>query len=422
MIRLKYSDSSTYDLSVADLQLGLSQDLPSWHIPYSNQVGATRLGLGMAKITAKGTVTASTALAARNVAKWHDVVAVSLDSGTTWQTVYFSDVTFADDQWSPLVPYSLNILASPVREGAVVRYPSSGYQWGDSSIANISQAGNVPAYATLYYLGPQAYWPLTNDLVDFAGLGITFTRTAAKSHGGITYAINKPAFDVGLYLGSDTSTDVGKVTLPTTTLKTVAMQIKHTRTDGLEGTALTIWTSAHNSLTINTSTNVLSWTDGTTTVTVTFPTAAWNAGTVIDVVAIEAASHAVTLAVHAAGGSWATGTGTLALVTWPELTLGPLEGSLANVILFDYALTSTEYQAMDYSLAPLRLDNLFVTNKYAGTITKTSDRRLLTAAGVDVSGLVSGADSPITSTPRTMAMTAGLSARWYLEVKRTDTP
>ena len=578
MIRLKYSDASTYDLSVADLQLGLSQDLPDWHTPYSNQVGAVRLGLGMAKITAKGTVTA------RTVAKWHDIVAVSLDSGTTWQTVYFSDVSFSDDQWTGLAPYSLMILVSPVREGAVVRYPGSGYQWGDSSIASISQAGNVPAYATLYYLGPQTYWPLTNDLVDFAGLGITFTRALAKSHGGITYAINKPAFDAGLYLASDTSTDVGKVTLPTTTLKTVAMQMKQTRypspwvigagagtanlltanqsnaetdttgmaasggtftrntvtpiagtgdfkivatggasavinTGGTKATTvagqwysfqallktsgcaggrkinlnvvwyqsdgttyiseeglpasvdaptvatlyggcvkapalgaramlqmwivsaaaseilyadslmiepvpniLTIWTATLNKLTIDVVNSLVKWTDDTTTVQATFPTASYMTKIVVDIVIIENTSHAVTVAAHAAGGGWTTQTGTLAAIAYPELTLGPLEGSLANLVLYDYALASGEYQAMDYSLAPIRLDNLFVINKYAGTITKTSDRRLVNAAGVDVSGLLSGADTPVTGTPVTVALTAGLSARWYLEVKRTDTP
>lgn len=567
MIRLKYSDASTYDLSVADLQLGLSQDLPDWHTPYSNQVGAVRLGLGMAKITAKGTVTA------RTVAKWHDIVAVSLDSGTTWQTVYFADVSFADDQWSTLAPYSLNMLASPVREGAVVRYPGSGYQWGDSSIANVSQAGNVPAYAAFYYLGPQAYWPLTNDLVDFAGLGVTFTRAIAKVHGGVSYPINKPAFDAGLYLASDISTDVGKVTLPTTTLKTVAMQIKQTRfpsTWSIGGTALnlltanqsdaetdttgmtsygtltrntvtpiagaadfkvvatsttafigtstyasviagrwyttqfrakgtgsglvsvhlvwfaadgttviseaentgvaissadalysatflcpagatklsirvqlrscavndvvqadslmlepipttlTVWTAALNKLTIDTVNNLIKWTDDTTTVSATFPTANYMAGTVVDIVVIDGTSHAVTVAAHAAAGAWTTNTGTLAAIAYPELTLGPLEGSLANVILFDYVLTSGEYQAMDYSLAPIRLDNLFVTNKYAGTITKTSDRRLVNSVVADVSGLLSGADTPVTGTARTVALTAGLSARWYLEVKRTD--
>jgi len=573
MIRLKYSDGTTYDLSVADLQLGLVQDLIPWHTPYTHQVGATRTGLGIAKMTAKGTATS------RTVAKWHDIVAVSLDSGTTYQVVYFSDVTFSDDQWSTLAPYTLTLLVSPVRESSVTRYPTTGYKWGDSSIANVSQLGNVAAYPTLYYLGPKAYWPLTVDLVDFAGLGVTFTRALAKLHAGISYAINQAIFDSGLYLASDTSTDTGKVTLPTSTLKTVACQVKQTRypttwsiggtalnlltanqsnietdTTGLAGTGgtltrdtvspiagtahakllstgsndlvlststtaatvtagrwycaqalvkctvaagrqvqigiiwktsggvdisttwkaaqacpttatvlslvalapataaqafltvkivssinaevlyadslmleelpttLTVWTATKNKLTIDPVNNLVQWTDDTTTIQATFPTADYMAGTLVDLVVIDDTSHAAVIACHAAGGSWTTGSGTLAAIEWPELTLGPLEGSLSNLIQYDYALTSAEYQAMDYTLEPLRFDNLFIINKYAGTMTKTSDRRLLTAASVDVSGLLSGADTEITTTARTVAMTTGLAARWYIEVKRTDTP
>jgi hypothetical protein len=235
----------------------------------------------------------------------------------------------------------------------------------------------------------------------------------------VTYLINVPIYDNGLYLSSDTAQDVAVWTPPASTVRAVAMQIKMTRASGA-GAALTIWSSAHNTLAFNTSTNVLTWTDDTTTVSITFPTSAWTAGTVLDVVVIHDAANAVTLAVHPVGGSWVVGTGTLALLTWLQLTLGNLEGSIAHLIEFGYALTSAEYQALAYSSLSLLFNTLFVGNRYAGEIIKGSNKRLLNASGADISALLGGVDIPISSTSVTIAQSQGLAARWYVEVQRTD--
>lgn len=549
---VRYSSGSTYTIVPNKVDIEKVQDLDGqYHIPYSSIVGMMRLGLGIQKITVSGDILDMSACL------WHDVVAISFDSGTSYQTVYFSGVPYTSDCWSGIYPYALSLLASPLKEQTAVRYPTTGYKWGNQSITGISQAGNVSAYPTIHFLAPLFYAPLSNTLIDFAGQAVTFTRTAAKYHNGVLYPINTPIFDSGLYIGSDTAQDVAIWTPPASTVRTIAMQIKsrltnlitngafevnttgwtgenttlsretgaplvgvgslkilNTANGGLAytpvtcvighvysvvtlvkstaaggrlthmkvetgGTAtgtsvnastqttatltftatatiaypvielvsgltneilyadsvicadlttmnvaaiptiLTVWSSAHNNLVINLLSNCLLWDDNNTAVQLALP-AAYLSSTVMDVVLIEDTSHAVTLAVHPAGGSWTSVTGTLAALTWPQLTLGNLEGSIANLVEYPYVLTSTEYQALAYSLLSLLFNTLYIGNRYAGEVVKGSDKRLVNANGADISALLGGTDIAIGSAAVTIAQSQGLSARWYVEVKRTD--
>lgn len=569
---VRYSSGSTYTIVPNKVEIEKVQDLGGqYHIPYSSIVGMMRLGLGAQKITVSGDALDMSACL------WHDVVAISFDSGTSYQTVYFAGIPYTSDCWSGIYPYALSLLASPLREGAIVRYPTTGYLWGNQGIAGVSQAGNVSAFPAIHYLAPLFYAPLSNTLIDFTGQGVSFARASAKVHNGVTYPANVPIFDNGLYLASDTAQDVATWTPPASTLRTIAMQIKRTalsivdgfssldtsrwivdsgsvvatggslvvgqptsvysiahssfsldrlqagsiifsgaclprETGGINslglsndwgfvsvwsdngnifavgidtgiaagstlrefkitflgnGTAnlyidsvlkvsgvtlpascqvgfkaytggtyiridqitvtgfsafpatLTVWTAAKNKLTIDTVNNLLKWTDDTTTVSLALP-AAYLSGTVMDVVLLDDTSHAVTLAVHPAGGSWTSATGTLAALTWPQLTLGNLEGSIANLIQYPYVLTAAEYQAIVYSNLSLLFNTLYIGNRYAGEIVKGSDKRLLNANGSDISALLGGSDIAIGATPVTIAQTQGLSARWYVELKRTD--
>lgn len=220
-IIVRYSTGSTYTLVANKVDIEKVQELGGqYHVPYSSMIGMVRLGLGIQKITVTGDTLDMTACI------WHDVVAISLDSGTSYQTVYFSGVPYTSDCWSGIYPYTLELLASPLKERTAVRYPTTGYKWGNQSITGISQLGNTVAYPVIHYLAPLFYAPLSNTLVDFAGQSVTFTRTASKVHGGVTYPINIPIFDSGLYLGSDTAQDVATWTPPASTLRTIAMQIK----------------------------------------------------------------------------------------------------------------------------------------------------------------------------------------------------
>lgn len=342
------------------------------------------------------------------------MVQISRDNAT-WAACRVTGVNVDPVAGLVVKTIQVSMLVSPVRYGTFTRYPTSGYQWGAGSVS-MSQAGLLSGKAQITVLPPTAMFPLVLDLASL-DRAITFTRAAVKVHAGVSYAANIPVFDAGLYLASDTASDVGKVTLPTDTIRTVSMQIKKTNAAG--GSALTVWTASKNKLTINLSTNLISWTDDTTTITATFPTTAWNAGTVIDVVVIDGASHAATLIVHAAGGTWYTGTGTLAAIAWPELTLGVLEGSLAWLTQFPYALASAEYQALAYSQAPWKFNNLSIPFKAVGTHVKGVDSSL-TVAGQDKSGLVSGTDPMFGSSPTALAESGGISCRWYAELGTTN--
>lgn len=422
---VRYSNGSTYTIVPNKVDIEKVQDLDGqYHIPFSSIVGMMRLGLGIQKITVSGDALDMSACL------WHDVVAISFDSGTSYQAVYFAGVPYTSDCWSGIYPYALSLLASPLREGAAVRYPASGYKWGNQSIAGISQAGNVSAFPTIHFLAPLFYAPLSNTLIDFAGQAVAFERFGSKVHAGVTYPSDTPIFDNGLYIGSDTAQDFARWTPPVSTVRTVVMQIKKTNAVSWD---FSIWANAvvaRNNVLIDTSNNLIKWSDGTTTVSAVFPTAAYLSGAVTDIVLIEDTSHAVTVAVHAAGGSWTSATGTLAALLWNSsfilgqygdgVTRNPLEGSISNLIQYGYVLSSAEYQALAYSSLSLLFNGLYIGNRYAGEIVKGSDRRLVNANSSDISALLGGSDIAIGSAAVTIAQSQGLSARWYVEVKRTD--
>jgi hypothetical protein len=413
---VRYSSGSTYTLVKQKVDTEIIQDVTTYHVPLTNINGGVRGGLGLSRITIAGQIEDRTACL------WHDIVAVSLDSGTSYQTVYFSSVSCSEDGWSGIYPFTLELIASPLKEQAAVRYPTSAsaWYWGLATSDAAHQHGNVGAPIELHYLSPLYYFPLAQDIQDFAGRGLTFTRALAKDHAGVSYAVNTPIFDHGLYIGSDTSQDVAKWTPAASTLKTITCQITHTQATG-DATALTVWTATKNKLTIDITANTISWTDDTTTVTATFPTAHWSAGDAIDIIAIEDAAHAVTLVVRAAGEAWTeVHTGTLAAIEWPELTLGNLEGSIANLIEYPYVLVAAEWEALHYSLLPLACGTLYIANTQAEEIIKGTDGTLETLSGVDVTSNLAGSDVLMTSTPATITMSQGLSARWYVNVKRTD--
>lgn len=543
----KYSDGSAVTLVQARYARTDPQVLETYHVPLTDLNGAIPLGLDWQTWTISGVIADPLSV------RWRDIVLLSLDN-VSWRVCRYQTIAFPTNLLQQSL-YELTMLVSPVLEGAAVRYPTTGYKWGNQSITGISQAGNVNAFPTIHFLAPLFYAPLSNTLIDFAGQSVTFTRTASKVHGGVTYPINTPIFDAGLYLASDTAQDVATWIPPASTLRTIAMQLKQTRSistgtnliangefeanttgwsgDGtitrdtatplvgvgslkcvattaqyayslvtlivghvyyaqglLKSTAaagrkasvtlgvatgplrdcsvlnavstilvasttsegllfcldstvagesflidsvlcydltvlfggniLTVWTAAHNKLTIDIADGLLKWTDDTTTVQTGFPVSAYLSGAVTDIVLLDDTSHAVIVTVCAAGGSWVGATGTLAAIAYPQLTLGNLEGSIANLIEFPYVLTSAEYQAIAYSSLSLLYNTLYIGNKYAEEIVKGADSRLENAAGADISALLGGSDIAIGSAAVTIAQSQGLSARWYVEVQRTD--
>lgn len=189
------------------------------------------------------------------------------------------------------------------------------------------------------------------------------------------------------------------------------------------GDTLTVWTSTHNVLTIKIPTSTVTLTSpSNNVVSVAFSFFDWwYSAAALEVVVLDDVSHAVTLAVYQTyNNSWTSATATLNMLTWPQLTLGWLQGSISNLIEYGYVLSSAEYQALDFSSLSLLFNTLYIGNRYAGEVVKGSDKRLLNTLGSDISALLGGTDIPIGASAVTIAQSQGLSARWYVEVKRTD--
>jgi len=408
---VKYSSGSAYTLVPEKVETELIQDISVYHIPLSNFNRATRSGLGFSRITIIGTVED------KRACLWHDIEEVSFNSGTTYQAVYFSSASFADDLWSSLYPYTLTLIASPILYAASV---SSATVWGLATVSGIHQHGNVAGQAGIVYLGPDCYFPLVQSLSGIGNQSVGFTRELAKTVNGVVYPVNAPVFGIaGLLVSETTSQDVPTILMPVAAVRTIACKVKNaTATTG----TVTVWTATKNKLTIDLTNNLLKWTDDTTTVQCTFPTTAYLAGTVVTVVAIEGASHGVSIVCRAAGGSWTGNGGTLAAILWTNiLTFGNLKGSLAHLIQWPYVLAEAEYQAIHFAAGPLIWNTMSIAHKRAGTLTLDEDGVLRDAAGTDYSGLVAGRITlPAGGTAVDVAMTEGLSSRWTATARDTS--
>jgi hypothetical protein len=187
-------------------------------------------------------------------------------------------------------------------------------------------------------------------------------------------------------------------------------------------TTITVWDDGStNCLWIDIPNSLLVWKDYVNTFWCDFPTIQFlteNSGQIRKVVTIVATHNGDNKGLHCKyeGGAFDDSTSDAldALVWTNEMTLGRFDGSLFNLIQYDYVLTATEYGDLDFSLDALKFNDFYIANKTAGTI--TFDEGCLTDEdGNDISGLTSGdllEEGIIT-------MTEGLSARWTAEIKDT---
>src|SRR5664280_3600094 len=165
-ILVKYSTGSTYTLVANKVETGIAQDVTAYHVSLSNINGGVKNGLKLAPMTITGDILDMTAC------QWDDVVAVSLDSGTSYQTVYFTGATYASDCWSGIYPYSMTLLVSPLRYGAT--HTSATY-WGWTTATVPAATGT--GLMRLSYQGPTRFWPLLNSLASVDGVNLTYTGT-----------------------------------------------------------------------------------------------------------------------------------------------------------------------------------------------------------------------------------------------------
>ena len=215
---VRYLNGTVIELVKAKFTKTIVQNVDVSQVPLTDLSIVRRLGLKWQEWVINGAVTYTTSV------MWRDIAQVSLDN-VSWRNCVTTSVDFPRILIDQTL-YELRLNVSPLLEGAIVRYPTTGYKWGLQSISGISQAGNATAYPTIHFLAPLFYASLSNTLLDFTGQAVTFLRTASKVHGGITYPINTPIFDSGLYLASDTAQDVATWTPPASAVRTIAMQLK----------------------------------------------------------------------------------------------------------------------------------------------------------------------------------------------------
>jgi hypothetical protein len=190
---------------------------------------------------------------------------------------------------------------------------------------------------------------------------------------------------------------------------------------------VTIWDDGStNKLFVDTTNNLLKWTDYTSTIQCTFPADQFfGNNTTRQVVTIVAIHNGATKEIHCKyeGGTWYNGSGTLNNLVWTNtLTLGRFDGVLFNLVQYDYVLTPSQYSALNFTTNPLRWNNLYIANKTPGKITY-KDGILTDENGNDITGLVSGQPIELPpSTPTTIQMLDGLSAKWDVFTNDTFYP
>lgn len=214
MLYFKDTNNNTYTL---DGHAAFKNDVSSYsyHIPYTAQNFAASLGLKLQEITIAGFVKNRTDLPFDRIAQ------ISFDNWATYQTVYLN--IGPDFQTVPVgfyIPFTLTLIASPLRLGTS---HVSGDLWGLTS-TSLTQTGNYKGYPKITYYAPRFYFPLTQNLIDFAGSSITFTNANSKTYGGVSYSANTPIFDEGLLI---TSNDVATLSISNYTSGTLLLKIKY---------------------------------------------------------------------------------------------------------------------------------------------------------------------------------------------------
>lgn len=232
MIYLKDSSSNVYSF-YGHVVYRQNVSGYGYHIPFSAVNFASSLGLELQEIEV-------VYYGDRGDFNFDDIVEFSTDN-STWQKVYYmSGVNWESVPSGFKTAFIISYIVSPLRLGAS---HSSGTKWGLTS-TSLTTSGNRTAYAKITYQAPRYYFPLAQNLVDFAGASISFTSTGEKTRRGVVYPANTPIFDEGLYLGNEFN-DEAKFTFANLTAHTIIAQIKSTRypsdwvAGGSEGNMLT---------------------------------------------------------------------------------------------------------------------------------------------------------------------------------------
>ena len=198
MIYLK-TLSQTYPLPERT-SVSQAMDYFSYHQPFTDLNYGDLLGLVPQELTVQ--------LRPEDLSiPFHDVIYVSFDNVTWQKVIAIKTIDFGLPFKGAHYPLALRIVVSPLRLGTT---HASGNKWGLASTTLVN-AGNHAAYAKLIYNAPRLYFPLVQNLVDFAGSSIALTNASTKVYGGVSYPANTPVFDEGLLIATDDVAFLNKI-------------------------------------------------------------------------------------------------------------------------------------------------------------------------------------------------------------------
>jgi hypothetical protein len=184
-----------------------------YNYPFTDVSDSIRTGLNPQRISFTPYITNLSTI------PWRDIILIGFDN-VTWQKVLFMDFSFNSIPGGGVYPFTVNMLISPLRLGAS---HASGNKWGLAS-TTLANAGDHTAYAKLIYNAPRLYFPLVQNLVDFAGSSIALTNASTKVYGGVSYPANTPIFDEGFVIASN---DVVSLNIPGYVAGTLLLKIKY---------------------------------------------------------------------------------------------------------------------------------------------------------------------------------------------------
>jgi len=395
-------------------------DYYSYHIPFTAMNYANSLGLKFQEITISGFLSTKSDIPFQNISK------LSFDNFSTYQNVFA--VSTLDFQTVPVgfyIPFVASLIVAPLRYGTL---RSSTGLWGLAS-TSLTNSGNYKTYPRIVYYAPRFYFPLTLNLIDFAGSSITFTNSNSKTYGGVSYSANTPIFDEGLVI---TTNDIATLNISSYTSGTLLLKIKYKAQN--TSSPRTILKNSNFELQLDTTNGYIKLISGSNTLQVAYSNSIYEAGNVYIIGIQWNASNTYLAAAKWDSTNMKFDTSTLQTTSGAfSLAFGStyigsngsgnwLGDAISDFILYDYQVLNLTTTSYNFTLNPLNFSGLYIANKTAGVITYQNGT-LLDENGNDITGLVSGAPfefQPSTST--TIRLLDGLSGKWDVSINDTYYP
>jgi hypothetical protein len=419
MIYLQDTSSNIYTVN-GHAVIRSDVDYYSYHIPFTASNYANSLGLKLQEITVSGYLQSKTDIPFTNINK------ISFDNFSTYQNVFaVLSVDFQTVMSGFYIPFTASLLVSPLRYGTT---RSATNLWGLTS-TSLTNYGNYKTYPNITYYAPRFYFPLTLNLIDFAGSSITFANSNSKTYGGVSYTPNTPIFDEGLVI---TANDIATLNISNYSTGTLLLKIKYKAQN--TSSPREILKNSNFELQLDKTNGYVKLIKGANTLQVSYSNSNYEAGNTY-LIGIQWNASNTYLAVAKwdstnkkfDSSTLQTTSGAFTL-TFGSTYIGSngsgnwLGDAISDFILYDYQVSNWTTTSYNFTLNPLNFSGLYISNRTAGPITYQNGI-LTDESGNDITGLVSG--SPLEfkpSTSTTIQLLDSLSAKWNVSINDTYYP